>query len=39
LCGKADSFKQGATMALEAMAKQLPLQVIKQSAAISRTKL
>ncbi|MFT6899547.1 MAG: anthranilate phosphoribosyltransferase [Paraglaciecola sp.] len=37
LCGKADSFKQGAKMALEAMANQLPLNVIKQSAAISRT--
>jgi anthranilate phosphoribosyltransferase len=35
LCGLAESYIQGAQMAITAMAQQLPLQTIKQSAAMS----
>ena len=38
LCGKADSYKQGAEMAIESMRQQLPLATIKQSAGISQNK-
>lgn len=38
LCGKADSYKQGAEMAIESMQQQLPLATIKQSAGISQNK-
>lgn len=36
LCGKADSFAVGAQMAIKAMQQQLPLEVIKHSAAVSQ---
>ncbi|MFT5676985.1 MAG: anthranilate phosphoribosyltransferase [Paraglaciecola sp.] len=37
LCGLADSFKQGAELAIEAMQNKLPLATIKQSAALSQS--
>jgi anthranilate phosphoribosyltransferase len=37
LCGLAQSYAQGAAMAITAMQKQLPLQTIKHSAAISQS--
>ena len=36
LCGKADSFAQGAQLAIAAMQKQAPLHTIKQAAALSQ---
>jgi anthranilate phosphoribosyltransferase len=36
LCGKADTYSQGAKMAMDAMAQRLPLASIKLSAAISQ---
>jgi anthranilate phosphoribosyltransferase len=36
LCGKADSFKQGAKMAILAMQNQAPIQTIKQAAELSK---
>lgn len=38
LCGKAQSYREGAEMAIKAMQQQLPLATIKQSAAISQKK-
>ncbi|WP_339773195.1 anthranilate phosphoribosyltransferase [uncultured Paraglaciecola sp.] len=37
LCGKADTYKQGAQMALDAMHEKRPMQVIENSSAISRS--